>query len=43
MPLRYSGSSMLNVLAETDGLVRMEIGVSGLARGEVTDVRLVRP
>lgn len=43
MPLRYHGSSMLNILAVTDGLVRMELGESEREAGEMIDVRLLRP
>jgi len=42
-PINYKGSSMLNVLAEADCLVRMEIGVVRLEAGEKVDARLIRP
>jgi molybdopterin molybdotransferase len=41
-PIRYRGSSMVTVLANADGFVRMEIGVDHLVAGEHIDVRLVR-
>ena len=42
-PLGYRGSSMLNILAEADGLVRVEIGVDRLEEGASVDARLIRP
>ena len=41
-PLVYHGSSMLSVLAEAEGLARLEIGVSSLPKGGLIDVRLLR-
>ncbi|MEN6363580.1 MAG: gephyrin-like molybdotransferase Glp [Rectinema sp.] len=41
-PLRYHGSSMLSVLAEAQGLLRMEIGTGRIEAGGIVDVRLVR-
>ncbi|MDA8410031.1 MAG: molybdopterin molybdotransferase MoeA [Treponema sp.] len=43
LPLDYHGSSMLSVLAEAEGLVRLEIGVARREKGEMIDVRLLRP
>jgi molybdopterin molybdotransferase len=43
LPLAYSGSSMLSVLAEADCLVRAEIGVPELKEGSLVAARLVRP
>jgi molybdopterin molybdotransferase len=40
-PLSYHGSSHLNVLAEADGLVRIERGVELLEEGTQIDVRLI--
>ena len=40
-PLTYHGSSHLNVLSEADGLIRMEIGVAGLSKGESVHVRSI--
>lgn len=42
-PLGYHGSSMLNVLAEADALLRMEIGVDRIEEGGWVDARLLRP
>ena len=42
-PLGYHGSSMLNVLAEADALLRMEIGVDRIEEGAWVDARLLRP
>jgi molybdopterin molybdotransferase len=42
-PLAYHGSSMLSVLAESDCLVRMELGEKRLEEGRIVNVRLVRP
>ncbi|HUX38036.1 MAG TPA: gephyrin-like molybdotransferase Glp [Rectinemataceae bacterium] len=41
-PLDYHGSSMLSVLAEAEGLARLEIGVYSLPEGGHVDVRLLR-
>ncbi|MGO8696078.1 MAG: gephyrin-like molybdotransferase Glp [Rectinemataceae bacterium] len=41
--LNYGGSSMLNVLAEADCLLRMEIGQSSAEEGRMVDARLLRP
>ncbi len=41
-PLSYHGSSMLNVLAEADCLVRMELGIERLEEGSMVDARLIR-
>jgi len=35
----YRGSAHLNALAETDGLLRVEIGVTRIPRGTEVDVR----
>jgi len=40
-PLRYTGSTMLDVLAEADALIRLEIGVPRAEAGEEIDARLV--
>lgn len=42
-PLRYHGSSMITVLAQTDALLRMEIGVESMEEGALVDARLLRP
>ncbi len=39
--LRYSGSSMLSVLAEANALLRLEIGQKTLERGSELDARLL--
>ncbi len=39
--LRYTGSSMLNVLSEANALIRLEIGQAELERGTETDARLL--
>lgn len=41
-PLQYHGSSMLSVLAEAEGLARLDIGVGLVPEGERIDVRLLR-
>lgn len=41
-PFRYRGSSMISSLAETDCLVKMELGIESLQEGELVDVRLIR-
>ena len=40
-PLRYSGSSMLNVLAEANALLRLEIGQKILEQGVQINARLL--
>jgi molybdopterin molybdotransferase len=40
-PVSYHGSSHLNVLAEADGLLRIERGVGQLEEGTQIDVRLL--
>jgi len=42
-PLVYHGSSMLNVLAAADALVRLEIGTGTIPKGGWVDARLLRP
>jgi len=42
LPLRYHGSSMLSVLAEAEGLARLEIGQNGVEKGGFVDVGLLR-
>jgi len=42
IPLEYRGSSMLSVLAEAEGLARLEIGVGLVPKGDKVDVRLLR-
>jgi len=41
-PLGYKGSSMINVLAETDVLLRMELGQSRIEKGETVYARRIR-
>ncbi|MBL8966645.1 MAG: molybdopterin molybdotransferase MoeA [Spirochaetaceae bacterium] len=41
-PLGYHGSSMLNVLAEADCLLRMELGRERIEEGSIVDARLLR-
>jgi len=41
-PVRCDGSSMVTALAETDGLVRLDLGSADLREGSIIDVRLVR-
>ncbi|MCX7654941.1 MAG: molybdopterin molybdotransferase MoeA [Treponemataceae bacterium] len=43
VPLPYRGSSMITVFAQANGLIRMEIGISQLKKGETVYVRPVRP
>jgi len=43
IPLEYHGSSMINVLAFADALLRMEIGQTRLESGETVNARLIRP
>lgn len=40
-PLRYTGSTMLDVLALADALIRLDIGVARVEAGEEIDARLV--
>jgi molybdopterin molybdotransferase len=41
-PLVYKGSSMLNVLAEAELLLRIEQGTETIAEGGIVDARLLR-
>lgn len=41
-PLDYRGSSMINVLADADALLRMELGQSRIEKGEMVDARRIR-
>jgi molybdopterin molybdotransferase len=40
-PLRYTGSTMLDVLARADALLRLEVGQRELPEGAATDARLI--
>jgi molybdopterin molybdotransferase len=42
LPLRYTGSTMVQALAWADGLIRLEIGEARLEKGSSVDVRLLR-
>ena len=41
-PLAYHGSSMINVLARADALLRMEIGELAIGGGTIVDARRIR-
>jgi molybdopterin molybdotransferase len=41
VPLRYTGSSMVTVLADTRAFIRIERGVGQMKRGEQADVRFL--
>ena len=43
LPLTYHGSSMINVLAEADVLLRLEIGQERLEKGAIVRARRLRP
>lgn len=42
IPLDYRGSSMLNVLAQADALLRMELGQDRIEEGVIVDARRIR-
>lgn len=42
MPIKYHGSSMLNVLAEADVLLRMELGQKRIEEGTIVYARRIR-